>query len=228
MAEKKAKKPTGHKGGGGDTILWIIIIAVIILYFGYAAYSGDIQFFLKKTNEFSRDRLHLETVGNVLVIIMFIFSTFFLFLICYCAVRLLEIRKREHEHLHHEIKEYAHHQAEKERKLKNGQSSSRNEMWNNILRHLLSSNQGDWKLAILEADELLDHLLGQLGFKGESLGEKLKTVDRVKFPNLNGAWEVHLVRNRIAHEGSLFELGEYEAKRLIAIYEQIFRDFNYI
>jgi hypothetical protein len=139
-----------------------------------------------------------------------------------------EVRKKEHEHLKHEIAEYAHHMAEKESKLKDGQSSSRNDLWNNILRHLLSSTPSDWKLAILEADEMLDNLLGQLGFRGENLGEKLKTIDREKFRGLAAAWEVHLVRNRVAHEGSNFELSEREVKRIIALYEQIFREFNYI
>jgi hypothetical protein len=75
---------------------------------------------------------------------------------------------------------------------------------------------------------MLETMLSEMGFKGESLGDKLKSVDRDKFRSLTTAWEVHTIRNRIAHEGSAFELSLHEARRVIALYEQIFREFGYI
>ena len=71
---------------------------------------------------------------------------------------------------------------------------------------------------------MLDDLMGQLGFQGENLGDKLKVANQNKFPNLTVAWEVHTIRNRIAHEGLAFELSQHEAKRVIALYEQIFQN----
>ena len=75
---------------------------------------------------------------------------------------------------------------------------------------------------------MLEILLDQLGFKGESLGDKLKSANQENFPYLTIAWEVHTVRNRIAHEGLSFEISHHEAKRLIALYEQIFHSFGFI
>jgi len=60
------------------------------------------------------------------------------------------------------------------------------------------------------------------------LGEKLKGATQDKFRNLTTAWEVHTVRNRIAHEGLAYEISQHEAKRVIALYEKIFREFGYI
>ena len=80
----------------------------------------------------------------------------------------------------------------------------------------------------MEADAMLEVLLGDLGFQGETLGERLKSSGTQGFKHLNDAWEVHTVRNRIAHEGSIFELTHHEAKRSIAMYEQIFREYGYI
>ena len=65
-----------------------------------------------------------------------------------------------------------------------------------------SDTEADWKLSIIDADEMLFLLMDQLSFKGESLGDKLKAADRDKFRNLSTAWEIHTVRNRIAHEGT--------------------------
>lgn len=160
--------------------------------------------------------------------ILFFLSLFFLTLMAYCAIRMLEIRAKEDKHLHHEIAEYAHHQAAREKKKQEGDNISKNDRWVKTLNHLFSQHPGDWKLAVIEADAMLDSLMSQIGFTGESLGEKLKMATQDKFHNLTAAWEVHNIRNRIAHEGVDFELSQHEAKRVIALYEQIFREFGYI
>jgi len=146
----------------------------------------------------------------------------------YCAIRMIEIRMKEHKHLKHEIEEYAHHQAERAKKKIEDESVSKNEHWIKTIHYLFSEHPNDWKLAVIEADTMLDVLLGELGFKGESLGEKLKSATQDKFKDLTVAWEVHNIRNKIAHEGADFELSHHEAKRVIAIYEQIFRNFGFI
>ena len=129
--------------------------------------------------------------------------------------------------MHHEIKEYKEKHAEEER-IKWEKTASTNDRWDAVLQYLFSSDAGNWRLSVLEADSMLEGLMNQLGFKGENLGEKLKGADQDKFKNLTAAWEVHIIRNKIAHEGSEFELSHHEAKRVIAIYEQIFRDYGYI
>jgi hypothetical protein len=75
---------------------------------------------------------------------------------------------------------------------------------------------------------MLFDLLVQLNFKGESLGDKLKSANRDNFHSLSLAWEAHNIRNKIAHEGSSFELPLREAKRVISLYESIFQEFGFI
>ncbi len=160
--------------------------------------------------------------------ILFFLAMFFLTIISYTAIRMFEIRKKERKHLEREIAEYAHRQAEREKKSKETEEVSRNPQWVKTLSYLFSQHASDWKLAVIEADSMLEDLMSQMGFKGETLGDKLKSADQIKFRNLPSAWEVHTVRNRIAHEGVAFELTQREAKRIIAIYEQIFREYGYI
>jgi hypothetical protein len=169
--------------------------------------------------------------SNTLTIIhniLSLFAIFFLSIIAYTAVRMLEIRKREHEHLHHEIEEYAHHQHEKEKVKWSNEAISQNQDWINVLLHIREHNESEWKQAVLEADVMLEKLMDQLGFFGQDLGERLRNADKQKFRNLAIAWEVHTIRNRIAHEGSAFTLSHHEANRVIALYEQIFREFGFI
>ncbi len=183
-------------------------VLVFISYIRFIVYSGE--------------------VGYIVKIALSVLAIFFFTIIAYCAVRLLEIRKKEGEDLEHKIAEYAHNQAKRQEKLLGEQGQPLNPRWVNILKDLSSASQGDWKIAIIEADSMLDSLMDQLAYKGENLGEKLKSVDREKFHSLNSAWEAHIVRNRIAHEGSKFELSLHEAKRVIALYQDVFREFRYI
>ena len=165
----------------------------------------------------------LESVYAVLSF----FAIFFIAIIIYTTIRMFEIRKKEHMHLHHEIEEYKHHQALKEEEAKE-KGVFKNEKWKKVLDYLFSTNENDWKLAIIEADSILFDLLTQLGFKGESLGDKLKEANLADLKGISYAWEVHNTRNKIAHEGSSFMLSLHEAKRIIALYEDIFRQFGYI
>ncbi len=154
-------------------------------------------------------------------------TIFFTTIISYCAVRMFEIRKKEHAHLHHEIEEYAHHQDEREHEARQAEASH-NPRWNKVLIYLASPSSSDWKLAIIEADAMLETLTADLGFKGETLGDRLKMAGQDTFHGLSTAWEVHGIRNRIAHEGLTFDLTEREAKRVIALYERIFIKYGYI
>lgn len=163
-----------------------------------------------------------SSFGSVFYTTLSLLSIFFLVIICYCIVRILEIRKAEHEHLHHEIAEYKHHHKEEENK------KFKNPRWQNVLKYLDSESMSDWKLAIIEADSILEDMTDLLEFEGENLGERLKSVGKDRFKRLDDAWEAHLVRNKIAHEGLKFEITKREAQRVVYLYEKVFREFGHI
>lgn len=100
--------------------------------------------------------------------------------------------------------------------------------WQSVLTHMDSANPNDWKQAVIEADIMLDEMLTAMGYRGESVGEKLKRVVRGDFRTLDDAWEAHKIRNQIAHEGSGFALDEHEAKRVFGLYRKVFEEFYYI
>lgn len=103
-----------------------------------------------------------------------------------------------------------------------------NEKWVKIMAHAHSENPAEWRLAIIEADIMLDELLNDLEYQGEGVGEKLKSVDPTDMLTLDKAWEAHKIRNRIAHSGQDFELSERETKRVIKLFEEVFREFGVI
>ncbi|MEI6191193.1 MAG: hypothetical protein WCP24_02390 [bacterium] len=150
----------------------------------------------------------------------FILSLLLLFVIIYSANNLMRIRRKMHEALalpNQEVIPEADSMPE-----------IVNEKWQNVLVHINSSNQSDWKLAILECDIMLSEILEKMGYMQESIGEKLKSIEPSDFTNIEAAWEAHKIRNAIAHEGSDFLINEREAKRVIGLYELVFREFEYI
>lgn len=167
-----------------------------------------------------------KTLNGLYIVLSFL-AIFFIAIIIYTTIRIFEIRAKEHKYLKYEIEEYAHNCALKEKEMQSGEVF-KNLRWKKVLGYLFSDNENDWRLAIIEADLMLFDLLTQLGFKGESLGDKLKEANRDNFRSLSSAWEVHNIRNKIAHEGSSFEISLHEAKRVIALYEEIFKEFGYI
>ncbi len=63
----------------------------------------------------------------------------------------------------------------------------------------VGTEPGSQQLAVLNADKLLDQALKARGFKGETMGDRLKAA-RPSFKNNNAVWAAHKLRNQIAHE----------------------------
>ena len=142
--------------------------------------------------------------------------------IVYCVENLKRIRNKEAEMLDLKV------ETAYETTIPSTNDHGLAKRWESVKQHANSANPNDWKQAILEADIILDIMLTNLGYRGESVGEKLKRVEASDFDSLNDAWEAHKVRNLIAHEGSGFALNEVEAKRTIAMYRKVFEEFHYV
>ena len=78
-----------------------------------------------------------------------------------------------------------------------------------------------------DADIILDELLTKMGYRGESIGEKLKRVEKGDFVTLDDAWEAHKVRNRIAHETDNV-LTHEQAVRAVSLFEKGLRELQYL
>jgi len=149
-----------------------------------------------------------------------IFGLFVFFIIVYAKIRLGQVEKEHKEKFH------AVHLKDV---LVSPQSDPViNKKWAEVENHINSTNPSDWRLAILEADIMLDTILDKMGYQGESIGDKLKGIEKSDFVTLDDAWEAHKIRNQVAHEGSDFQLNERDAKRTIGLYKKVFQEFHYI
>ncbi len=165
---------------------------------------------------FSADFLQLINIIFTILVIVLIAGVLF------CIVRLYEI-KQEDELAKKQAKVVSSVETEMMTPL-----SAQQLTWNHIRDRLLSDNQSDWRLAIIEADIMLDRLLDNRGYRGETISDKLKQIRVEDMPEVQMMWEAHKVRNRIAHEGSAFMLTQPEARKVLSYYEISFRSFGVI
>ncbi|GMU74469.1 MAG: hypothetical protein AMXMBFR44_6660 [Candidatus Campbellbacteria bacterium] len=115
-----------------------------------------------------------------------------------------------------------------EKKLTETDVANKNERWQHVEELAASDNPGDWRVAIIEADIMLNELVSSMGYDGDTLGDKLKRIEKSDFTTLDLAWEAHKVRNRIAHSGSDFILTAREAKRVVGLYREVLQEFDYV
>jgi len=100
--------------------------------------------------------------------------------------------------------------------------------WDNIMKVLNSENQADFKLAVLEADRLMDDIFKKANYKGDALGERLLKVKPYMFKNLGGVFRAHLIRNRILYEGDKFELTKEKTAEVLGVYEEALKELEYL
>jgi len=180
-------------------------------------------FFYKLTNFFADFFPFLKDFfagGKLGAFLIFLFSLLLVLAvawIAYSTIRISEIKKAQEK----KVNDILFAQEKKDVRKENPR-------WKQVQSHINSQNPGEWRLAIIEADTILEDMTQKMGIPGINLGERLKNTEQSDFLTLQLAWEAHKVRNRIAHEGSTFNLTQKEAQKTIENYEEVFKEFEFI
>lgn len=97
--------------------------------------------------------------------------------------------------------------------------------WNQVQKRLQMGGEANFKLALIEADKILDEILKISGFRGNTMAERLEKLTPAQIPNLNKLWYAHKVRNRIVHEPD-FTVSREEVLAHIDEYYKAFKGFG--
>jgi len=149
---------------------------------------------------------------QIFAVIALIFSGLLLYSIVYVKIK--------YEELHHKFIHDLEHQEHEYARLTG--SHRADSKWNEVLLRVGSDNPNEWRLAIIEADIMLEDMLDNKGYSGRTIGEKLKGANRESFRTLDDAWQAHKIRNEIAHQGSDFILTKRIANEGIMRYQRVF------
>jgi hypothetical protein len=100
--------------------------------------------------------------------------------------------------------------------------------WSKITNYLASGNVSQYKVAVIEADAIVDEILGGIGYKGANMMEKLEQVGEAHLDDhLEALKEAHQVRNRIVHEAD-FAVDQRLAKATVGVYENFLRYLEFL
>ena len=157
----------------------------------------------------------LSVVKSIFVFIVTIVSIIVIVFILYSLVRIVELRKQEHRKLQENL-------------FVEPMEPKNDSKWHKVLELINSNNEADWRLGVMEADNMLDDMTKELGYVGDTLGERLKNSNSSQFKTINNAWEAHKIRNKIAHEGMNYKMLYRDAKTAIDLYESVFVEFKYL
>ena len=94
------------------------------------------------------------------------------------------------------------------------------------IEHSIRRDSPDFSAAVIKGDKLLDKAMCELGIRGNTMGERLKTADK-RFSKINQVWNAHKMRNAIAHEVD-FEITYQQATHAIEVYKQALKDLGAI
>lgn len=215
MADEKEKPSGGETGDVLGILLGIIILFVIVqrIYISLRAW------FIGAGGPGAADGVvdSLEPIG-------FWFKIFALLISTACVAGIFHIRAKLIDLGRAEKKYYFPEGASDVTDIEKHVDSR----WDRVVSHADSDNPNDWKIAILEADIILGDLLDHLGYQGDSIGAKLKQIEKSDFLTLDAAWEAHKVRNAIAHEGGQFLINQREVLRVLELYKEVFDEFYYV
>jgi len=163
--------------------------------------------------------LQLLSIADIIAIIGLTIAFVMLVMIVYISIRLETL---EHAGFHHrEMADHITHEVHAEPEAKNPR-------WEGISILASSTNESDWRRAILDADIMLAEMLKERGYPGDTLGDQLKMANPLQFTTINSAWEAHRMRNALAHLGEAFPLSERDTRATIDQYRRVFEEFDYI
>lgn len=96
--------------------------------------------------------------------------------------------------------------------------------WQEIEKMLDRPGEMNYKLAVMEADKLLDFVLKSMSMSGKDMGERIRFAS-FKYGRLRKVWWAHVLRNQMVHEAT-FSLNHTMAKRAIKTFRHALEELG--
>ncbi len=98
--------------------------------------------------------------------------------------------------------------------------------WNAILDRLKTGNELEFKLAVIEADSLLEKILDKMQFEGETVRDKLSKVPKAIIGEIKDIEKAQGIRDSVVHDPD-YQLSLEQAKEVLNIYEKILKQLDF-
>jgi len=91
--------------------------------------------------------------------------------------------------------------------------------WMKITKKLESGDEAEYKLAVIEADKMLDDILKQVGYSGETLEDKIQKLSQFLISNKEEVLEVHRYINDLLYNPN-YRLDLDKTKEFLEVYKK--------
>ena len=93
------------------------------------------------------------------------------------------------------------------------------------MRKSSSASPDSMRMAVIEADSLVNDVLKQFGMPGEHLADRLANLSPDEYKTLDAVWKAHRIRNDLVHTPGFF-VGPEEALKLLKDYELFLKELE--
>ncbi|OGZ64692.1 MAG: hypothetical protein A3A98_01715 [Candidatus Staskawiczbacteria bacterium RIFCSPLOWO2_01_FULL_40_39] len=98
-----------------------------------------------------------------------------------------------------------------------------NKRWKKIMKRMETDLEPEYKIAVIEADDLLYQMLDERGYEGETFEELAKNASKKMSVNVEDILEAHTVRNSIVYNPD-FKLDAETARKMLLNYENAIKN----
>jgi len=97
--------------------------------------------------------------------------------------------------------------------------------WDEVIKQAKDEKEAERKMAIIEADDIVNDVLTQVGYEGESLSEKMEGLSEEIIPNIEEVKDAHKKKRDIVYDPNR-SLSREEAVEIVSVYEKVFKDLQ--
>ena len=178
--------------------------------------SGITEFF--KTFEYS------DWINNIKLIFL-ILTIFFLAVAIYAMIK-------AHGLLKHSRHNGGHGQQKHDTRAETHEpaivpATEQSSAWEQIKARAESVREAEWKLSIVEADSLVDSVLQERGYPGETMGERLMLIHPEQLSSLQDLWDAHKLRNLLVHDAG-YKVNHEQVLAAIRAFDKVLRELGAI
>ncbi len=101
------------------------------------------------------------------------------------------------------------------------------ERWHAIMAKFATGTPEAARLAIIDADALVDTALKGMKIEGEHLADRLSNLETEDIPSMTRIWRAHRTRNDLVHTSG-FTISPQDAERTMHDYEAFLKDIKVV
>lgn len=104
---------------------------------------------------------------------------------------------------------------------------SEDKKWELVKARLKKGDEANLKLAVIEADNILDDIFKRMGLPGKDMSERMEQVQPHELKSIDRVLDAHKVRNLIVHQPN-FHLSHSEAEQALDSFEAALKELEYL